>query len=1041
MRKLSTLVACLLLLVSQAFSQGGKVVSGTVTDDKGAPLQGVTVQVVGTTNATQTDAKGNYTLTVTEKSKTLRFTYVGYGSEDMNIGSKATVNATLTSNEQALSEVVVVGYGVQKKKEVTGSISKIDPAPIATLVTPSVDKQLGGRTAGVLVTNSSGLVNDPPRIRVRGVNSINGSASPLIVLDGVPTFSGGYAGYTNDNLLANINPADIESIEVLKDGSATAIFGSRGANGVIMITTKRGKSGKLNVNYSFVQGFSKPSKRFDLLNAQEFVTIANEKLTNASLASAANMNSENTNTDWQAQVYRSNAVSTNHNLSIDGGNDRSNYFVSFNYVNQQGLVITNGVKRYNIRANIDQRVNKWLKLSNYITLSRTEDTDQNNGGNALSGATANVLRAIPNVRVMNPNLPQFDFFNITPDGAALGSDANTRIIENNYTNIAYVLAKNRFNSNKHRIVNNFGIEVKPLSWLTYNFKANIDYITLDEYLTQDAKHGDGRSVLGRVQNQAGNTIRWVLQNFINVNKSFGKHNTYLTLGYENQMQKGNSFQAIGTNVSDPFFQQANVISGSYQTQQSSGGYSEGPGFVAYLARLNYDYDGKYFLQGTIRRDGLSRFAPDKRWGNFPGFSAGYRVSNEDFWKNSSIGKTVNEFKIRGSWAKVGNTEIAGGNFPYLSLYGSAPYGAISGIAASQAGNANLSWETSNKIDFGVDLSLFKSRLNIVFDYYVNQNNGLVLAAPQPPSFGVPGNQIFQNIGNMENKGIELSVNATIVRKKDFTWDFGVNFTTQSNVVKSLYLDQDVIVSNGTGNYNILRVGEPINALFGYNFAGVNSANGNPVYVKADGSLIMGNITNASYFAISDLNSATVGAAGTLAGTDRVVLGSSLPKWFGGITSTVRYKGFTLDMLWRFSGGNKIMNITKQESLLNQGFLNNGRAILSRWTKAGDVTDVPRLWYGRDNFTNLNQQALSRFVESGDFLRLDNLQLSYDVKTSALSKLTNSYVKSFRLFVQGQNLLLFTKYSGIDPDNTDVRGLDYNSVPQARSFSFGLNVGF
>ena len=1043
MKKLVILMAGLFLLTGQLLAQSSRTIVGKVTDDNGAAIANASVIVKGSTIGTTTAADGSFSLKVPETAKALIISSVNFITVEVSISKNSNVNVTLQPTTGNLEEVVVIGYGTQKKKEVTGAISQVNPATISTLVTPSVDKQLGGRATGVLVTNSSGLVNDPPRIRIRGVNSINGSASPLFVLDGIPISTGGFAGYTSDNLLANINPADIESIEVLKDGSATAIFGSRAANGVIMITTKRGKAGKLNVNYSLVVGSSKPSKKFDLLNAQEFVTIANEKLTNAGQAIAAFMNSENTDTDWQSYVYRKSSKSVNHNLSIDGGNDKTNYFVSFNYANQQGLVFTNTVKRYNIRANISQKINSWLKISNFITLSRTEDSDQNNGGNSLSGATANVLRALPNVRVMNPTLPQFDYFNITPDGAALGSDANTKLIENNYTNIAYVLAKNRFASKKHRVINNLGIDIKPLSWLNYSFKANIDYITLDEFLTYDPKHGDGRSSLGRVQNQAANQMRYTIQNFININKSFKEHNIALTLGYENQMQVSNSFQAIGTNISDPFFQQTNVISNSYATQQSSGSYSDGPGFVSYFGRLNYDYNGKYFLSASVRRDGLSRFAPDNRFGTFPGVSVGYRISKEDFWQKSSVAKIINEFRIRASWAKVGNADIAGGNFPYLSLYGSAPYGAISGIAATQAGNSNLQWETNSKLGFGFDLGLLNNKINITFDYYKNNNNNLVLAAPQPPSFGVPGNQIFQNIGNMENKGIELAINANIIRKKDLSWDFGVNFTTQNNIVKSLYLDKDVIVSNGTGNYNILRVGESINAIYGYQFAGVNSSNGNPVYIKNDAtqSLVMGNIANSSYFIISDLNSNVLGAASSLSASDRVILGNSLPKWFGGITSTLRYKQFTLDMLWRFSGGNKIVNLTKQESLLNQGFMNNGKAILDRWKQAGDITNVPRLWYGRDNFTNLNQQAVSRFVENGDFLRLDNLQLSYDVETKHLTKLTNSYVKSLRIFVQGQNLLLITKYTGIDPDNTDSRGLDYNTVPQAKSFSFGVNVGF
>ncbi|HEX6334631.1 MAG TPA: SusC/RagA family TonB-linked outer membrane protein, partial [Flavisolibacter sp.] len=779
----------------------------------------------------------------------------------------------------------------------------------------------------------------------------------------------------------------------------------------------------------------------DLLNAEEFVLIANEKLNNASATGGrAFMNSENTNTDWQDVVFRTTAKSQNHNLSLDGGNDRTNYFLSLNYANLEGLVKTNFLHRYGIRANLEQRINQWLKLSNYITLSRTYDSDQNNGGNALSGATANMLRAIPNVRVYNPLLPQYYGYNVTPDGAALGSDANTRVIENNYTNIAFVLDRNKYRSTKNRVINNFGVELRPLSWLTNTTRANIDYTTLSEYLSWDARHGDGRSTSGRVQNQAANLLRWVIQNYINANKSFGSHNFLLTLGFEHQDQESNGFQSIGTSLSDPFFQQSNVISGSYQTQQSTGTYAEGPSFVSYFGRLNYDYRQRYFLQATVRRDGLSKFAEDNRFGTFPGLSIGYRISEEDFFKNSGVRKYINDLKIRASWAVVGNMDISGGNFPYLSLYASAPYGAISGIAASQAGNPDLQWETTEKYDVGIDISFWNSRGTLSADYYVNNNNDLVFAVPVPPSLGVPGNQIAKNIGTAQNKGFEIGLNFDIIRKQKFNWNIGVNYTHQTNEIKSMFLDQDIIVSNGVGNYNILRVGESFNAIYGYRFAGVNSSNGNPVYYKADGTLVMGNIPNSSYFAVSDING-TAGAASSLAGTDRVILGNSLPTYFGGITTSLTFQQFGLDMLWRYSGGNKIMNITRQESLLNQEFMNNGREIMERWTKPGDVTDVPRLWYARSNFTNLNQSAVDRFVEDGDFVRLDNLQLSYTMSPQMLGKISNNYIKSFRFYVQGQNLLVITDYTGIDPDNIDVRGLDYNTVPQARTFSFGVNVGF
>ena len=1039
MRKLYLLLLGVVFFATQAMAQ--RTITGTVTDEKGNPVANASVMVRGTTVGTTTKADGTYTLVVPANARAIIYSSVDMITQEINIGSQTTISVTLKSDDKIMQEVVVVGYGTQQRRQATASISKISPDNIAPLVSPSIDKQLGGRSSGVLVTNPSGLVNEPPRIRIRGVKSISGGRGPLIVLDGVPTFSGGFAGFTNDNLLANINPADIESIDVLKDGSATAIYGSQASNGVIMITTKKGRAGRQNFNYSAVFGFSKPMNRFDLLNAQEFVTIANAKLNAASLANGAFMNSENTDTDWQDVVFRPTSSASTHNLSLDGGNDRTTYFLSFNYRYQEGLVKTNTTENYNIRANIEHKVNKWLKVMNYITLSRAFDKDQNNGGNALSGSVAASLRALPNVRVFNPSLPQFDFYNITPDGAALGSDANTRLIENNYVNIGYVLAKNKFRSKKHRVINTFALEIKPTSWLTNTVKFGIDYITLDEFFRQDAKHGDGRSVLGRVSNQAANTMRWTAQEYINANKTFGKHTVNATVGIEAQKQESNSFSASGTNVADAFFQQQNVISGSYVTQLSGGGYSQGPGIFSYFGRLNYDYKGKYFLQASFRRDGLSRFEKENRFGTFPGGSIGWRVSQEDFWSVAGLDKVVSDFKIRASWAKVGNANITGGLFPYLNLYGLRPYGAISGIAASQSGNTNLQWETNEKIDVGFDLSFWKDRITFVFDYFKNKNNGLVFGVPQPPSLGVPGNEIFENIGNMENKGVEVALNIAVVKKKDFTIDLGFNYTSQKNKVLTLPGGNDIVVSNGTGNYNVHRVGQPINALYGYQFVGVNSTNGNPVYRKADGSLLMGNITNSSYFTITDLNSSTVGAAGSLAGTDRMILGSALPTYFGGITNTIRYKQFTMDMLFRFSGGNKIMNITRQESLMNQGFMNNGKEILLRWTKPGDVTNVPRLWYNRDNFTNLNQQASTRFIEDGDFIRMDNLSISYDVAPALLGRLFKSSVKSFRFFIQGQNLFVITDYTGIDPDNIDERGLDYNTIPPARTISFGVNLGF
>jgi TonB-linked SusC/RagA family outer membrane protein len=1035
MRKLLLLMMVVSISTAQLFAQG-RTVSGKVIDEKGgAPLNGVSVVVKGTSVGTSTDKNGSFSLSLPANAKTLVFSFIDYTSLEVSVGNQSTFNVSLTSEERTIAEVVVVGYGTQKKKTVTSSIGKIDPAPIADLVTPSIDRQLAGRTAGIQVTTSTGLVNVAPRIRIRGVNSINGSRSPLIVVDGTPVIDGGFSGVANTNALADINPADVESVEVLKDGAAAAIYGSRAANGVLLITTRKGRAGRSNVNYSATFGFSNPYNSFDLLNAQEFVSIANEKFTNAGQTAQAFMNSENTNTDWQAFIYNKNAASQIHNLSVDGGNDRSNYYLSLNYAKQEGLVRTNNLQRYAIRANLSHKVNKWFTITNNITLSRTEDNDQNNGGNALSGAVAASLRALPNVRIYDPLLTQFDGFNILPDGSALGRDANLRAIENNYSNIAFVLMKNKFNSIKHRILNNLTADIKPFNWMTFTSKIGIDYATGVDFQGLDSRHGDGRGSGGNSYNQSLNNTRWVWQNYMNLNKTYGKHGLSGTLGTEFQNEVFSSFSAQGRTLADNFFMQNNVISGSAVTQLSGGSFGKGPGFVSYFARANYDYDNKYFFQISLRRDGLSRFAPDNRFGTFPGISAGWRISENDFWKNSKVLSFFDEAKVRASWAKVGNDQIAGGSFPFMSLYGLAPYGGLSGIAVSSVGNSGLTWETNEKYNIGVDLSFLNNRVNFTFDWFQNRNNGLVLAAPLPVSFGVPGNSIFRNIGDMENKGIELTIGGTLVSNKELTWDVNLNFTKVTNEVKSLYLNQDV-----PGAYNILRIGQPINALYGYRFAGVNSGNGNPMYYKADGTLIQGNIPTSNYRLVVGADNPSLGAATTLAGSDRAILGNVLPTWFGGFNNTIRYKGFTFDMLWRFSGGNKIFNLTEQEALVNQAFQNNGRKILERWTKAGDVTSVPRLWYGRDNFTNLSGNALDRFVENGDFGRLENVQLSYNVDLKKAKLANNVGFKSLRIFVQGQNLILLTNYSGIDPENITEGGIDNNTVPRPRIISFGFNLG-
>lgn len=1029
-----------LLLCSYHIYGQDKTVTGQVADEKdGSPLAGVSVTVRGTKVGTTTGTDGIYRLSVPASARVLVFSYVNFLTKEVTIGERTVISVELSSAETSLSEVVVVGYGTQQKKAFTGSASKINTKEFANLVTPSIDKQLAGRAPGLQVSNPSGQVNTPARIRIRGLNSISQNLAPLIVVDGVPIITGNLAATTNSNALGDINPNDIENIEVLKDGAATAIFGSRASGGVIIITTKKGdKSGKMKVNYDVTLGFTSPLKRFDLLNADQFVTIANEKFSNAGVLPRAFAATDGTNTDWQSVVFNNNAFSQNHNLSFAGGSAKTTYFMSLNFSDQKGTIVSNKNTSYRARFNFETEVNRYVKFGNNATLSRQVDFDQNNGSNALSGAIAAALRLPPNISPYDPT--NVTGFNIRFPGLnSHGLGPNTQVVDDNFTNQAFVLKNNIFSSDKYRIINNTFIEISPVKSLKFRSQFNFDLLTDYSFQSLSPRHGDGFTPQGSVFNSNQVFQRHVWQNYVSYNISAAQHSIYLTAGHELQGDQSKFVSANGTQISDVFFMRENLISGSASIQSLGGGFVKS-GFESYFGRLNYDFDNKYFLQATVRRDGQSSLAPDKRYGVFPGGSVGWRISQEKFWQNSQhLNKIFSDFKLKASYAVVGNSL---GGFPYTTTFGPANYGNIGGIALNQVGTPGLQWETNKKTDIGVELQLYSGRFTFGFDYFLNDLDNLVLNVPTPPSAGVPGNSIAQNIGTARNQGYEFSFGGDIVRTKDFTWSLNANLTLIENKIRSLY---DV---NGTpvtfipnGNYNVIRVGESINYINGLRYAGVHTANGNPLYLNAAGQLIQHNIGTNSFHFASSKNDPTLGTQTSLAFNDRSNLGLALPTYFGGITNTFSYKGFSLDVLIRYSGGNKVMNITRQEALMNNSFQNNGTEILKRWTKPGQVTDVPRLVWGQGNNINQNGLAVSRFVESGDFIRLQNVNLSYNLNSQKLSTSTNGYIKNLRLFIQGQNLYVWTKYTGADPENASEAGLDAAVSPQYRVVSFGLNVGF
>ena len=563
-----------------------------------------------------------------------------------------------------------------------------------------------------------------------------------------------------------------------------------------------------------------------------------------------------------------------------------------------------------------------------------------------------------------------------------------------------------------------------------NFKTQIG---VDNSMTEGVQywnpvHGDGKSSNGYINNDFRNQLRWNVQNILSFNKTFaGSHNVGVVLVNEFQKQRVNNFYGSGTNLADPFFN-SNIVSGSFGTQNSGGGLTEN-GFISYAGRLNYNFKSKYFLQGSLRYDGISSLPSANRYGLFPGASVGWNVSKEEFL--SSINDVVTDFKIRASYAKVGNVDI--GNYPYLYTYSPAKYADYNGIAFSQAGNENLKWETSTKYDVGFDALFYDGKYKLTFDYYLNNQDGLILNAPTPPSLGIPGNAIAKNIGSMKSWGYEFSAEAFIIRNSDFTWSVDGNLTLAGNKITALLDNLDVI-----SNYNILRVGESYNAIFGYDYVGVNGANGYPLYRKADGQIVQANYVTSSYVNYNPANQTDVSIpAATLGNSDKRVLGSALPTYFGAINSKASFKGFDVNVMFRFGGGNVVMNRTRMD-LLNQNFTNNSKEILGRWKDGNNTGDgmTPKLWAAGSNFVNLTDQASTRWVEKGDFFKFSTITIGYSLPKEILHRVN---IESLRIFAQAQDLFMFTGYKGIDPE-MEINGLDYNGTPRQRVVTFGINLG-
>ncbi len=944
------------------------------------------------------------------------------------IGQGVYAQKDTAASVRNIEEVVVVGYGTQNKKAVTSSVTTVKGDAIADLNTASFESQLAGRATGVQVVSNSGLIGNAPVVRIRGVNSISSGTNPLYIVDGMPVVSGDTGGgYAGANALGDINPDDIESMTVLKDGAATAIYGSRAANGVILITTKKGKNGRFSVNYNTQYSVASVSKKFDLLNTADFLTITAEKTAPLNTTWAKG---DEYDTDWQDAVLRT-ATQQDHFLSLTGGLGKGNYYASLGYTWQEGIIKPNSMQRFTMRMNADQKVTDWFKISANMSYAETDYNGLNNGINSISGAMFSALRQLPNTPIYDPSTPTG--YNIFTAGTVsrVGQWQNLIPITSNLTNIGYIVNNNSYTSDLTRFLGGISGEVKLTKWLDYKLQASMDKSVTTGLLYWNKVHGDGFSYQGYIENNYLALDRWNLQNILNFQQKFDKHDVGLMLINEYQKQTSRYFAGGGTGVSDDFFG-GGLISGSYSNQSSGGSRSEN-GIISYAAKFNYSFDSRYFIEASIRRDGLSALPTANKWGTFPGASIGWTVSNESFLKDNTV---ISDLKLRASYGKVGNSDI--GNYPYLGLYSNFKYGDTNGIGFGQAGNDQLQWETNVKYNYGGDFGFFNNRLTLSADYFINRNNNLILAKPVSPSLGVPGNSINQNIGSMENKGFELSINGDIIKKEDFSWTLGGNFTTMKNEVLSLVNNQDIFPTINNQSSYLIRVGESLRSLYGFRYWGVNKANGNPVYYKADGSLVQGNVATSTYRAFDPSNPGVLGAASTLAEADKTILGSSLPKYFGAINTNLRYKNFDFSAMARFSGGNKIFNVTRREQL-SMDFYNNGSEILGRWQNADNPGDgvTPRVWGSKDSFINLVGQASTRFVENGDFVKIDNITLGYSFDKELISTIK---LTKLRVYVLAQNAFIITKYKGMDPE-LESWGMDYNSVPRQRTFSMGINATF
>ncbi|MBD1396989.1 TonB-dependent receptor [Pontibacter sp. JH31] len=1012
-----------LALVSSVWAQT-QTVSGRVTAaSDGSALPGVTVLERGTTNGATTGINGEYTISV-KPNATLVFSFIGMTRQEIAVGGRTSINVQLATDEKQLSEVVVVGYGTQERREVTGATAKVTSETIKNLPVVGVDQALQGRAAGVQISQNSGTPGGGISVRVRGSSSISASNQPLYVVDGVPLTSGDYSqlGYGGQsvNAVSDLNPNDIESIDVLKDASAAAIYGSRAANGVVLITTKRGSAKKTQINFNAYTGTQSMWKKPDFLRADEYKEIMLEAYVNDGYFAPdatfedftdwyyGGLDFEPTDTDWIDAVTR-NAGISNYEISLSGGDAKTRYYLSGSYFDQKGIVIGSRYERFSTRLNLDHQVNDKMTIGTSVQLSRS-DNNRIVSDNTLYGPFANSLAASPIWPIY------FD-------------EATKQYTRPNYfyTNPVAEGTENDDLTQNLRAIGNAFARYTILPGLDVQVKGGIDALNVDErrYTPTNYPGSFATAVGGSGTNATATVTKLLLESTASYNKTFNDvHSISSVFGVSTEQDKRRSAFVTGVGFPGERFR---YIASAARVNEGSNTLIESA-LLSYFGRVNYNFKDRYLLGLNFRADGSTRFGDENRFGYFPSISAGWRVIEEDFMSGLDF---MSELKLRASYGITGNQSF--GDFAYLALYSGSNYLDQPGIGLTQIPNPDLKWEETQQFNVGADFGFINNRVNLAVDYYIKKTNDLLFARPIPTQNGFGSYQ--SNIGSIENKGLELALNTVNIDNRDngFNWTSDFNISFNRNKVLELYEGQDIFYGFG-GNSLVLREGQPIGTFYGFKTNGVYSTTDEiPSTIQAQG-------TQAGDVKFVDVN-----GDGVITDDDLTIIGSAQPKFVGGFTNNFRFKGFDLNVFMQFSQGNDIANPASQyQQHLGNDFLDDNMLglVRDRWQQEGDVTNVPRATV--DDLNNNNRSNSDRFIYDGSYLRFKNVILGYTLPTSLTERMK---MRSLRVYAQAQNLFTFTDYPGFDPEvnfagtsNTTL-GVDFYTFPQARTITFGVNVGF